>query len=212
MNENLTEIICVLDRSGSMDDVKHDSVGSFNQFINDQKKLDGEARFSLVLFNTEHENLYNGEDIQNVKELDIDTYKPSGMTALLDAVGFTVDKVGERLANTSDNKRPGKVVFVILTDGMENQSKEYTFDLVKKRIEHQKEKYNWEFLFLGAGEETIKQAAGMGIGMNKTMAFSNTSLGHKCANQSVSTAVTNLRSSGDVGDWKNNENLNDYPG
>ena len=206
MDNNLTEIVFVLDRSGSMDSVKEDSVGSFNQFIRDQKSVPGKANFNLTLFNTDYEYMYTGEDIQNVKELDVETYRPHGMTALLDAVGKTIDEVGKRLAETPEKDRPGKVIFVILTDGYENQSVEYSYQTVKDRIEHQKGKYNWEFLFLGAGEDVVKQAPDLGIKIGNTMSFSQSAKGYNCASASYSMAVTNYRSTGDIGDWKYDEN------
>lgn len=206
MDQNLTEIVCVLDKSGSMMAVRDDSIGSFNQFLKEQKEAPGKANFSLTLFDTEYHYVYSGEDIQNVSELDSNTYNPGGMTALLDAVGKTIDETGRRLAETPGHKRPGKVIFVILTDGQENSSKEYTFDIVKDKIEHQRNKYNWEFLFLGAGEDTIKQASQIGIGMDKTMSFSHSSKGYDTASKSYSSAVLNYRSVGDVGDnWKKDE-------
>ena len=206
MDENLTEIVCVLDKSGSMEMVREDSIGSFNQFINDQKEVPGKAKFNLTLFDTTYQYLYTGEDIQNVKELNKSTYAPGGMTALMDAVGKTIDEIGKRLVNTLDSERPGKVIFVILTDGQENSSREYTFDIIKDKIEHQKDKYKWEFLFLGAGEDTIKQASQIGIGMDKTMSFAQSAKGYDLASKSYSSAVTNYRNMGNVGDnWKKAE-------
>lgn len=163
MKENLAEIVCVVDRSGSMAGIREDAVGGFNAFLESQKKHPGEARLTLVLFDHEYGLLHEGVDMQNVPPLDGDTYVPRGMTALLDAIGRTVDDVGKRLAATPESERPAKVIVSILTDGLENASRDYGNLRVAAMIEHQREKYNWEFIFLAANQDAFATAERLSI-------------------------------------------------
>jgi uncharacterized protein YegL len=161
--QGLTEIVCVVDRSGSMGIVKQDAIGSFNSFVEDQKKAPGEAIFSLTLFNTTYELRHNGVPINDVPGFTESTYFPNGATALLDAVGKTIDEVGERLSKAEEKDRPERLVFVILTDGEENSSKEYSRKQVMEKIQHQTDVYKWEFVFLAAGKEAFSEALKIGI-------------------------------------------------
>jgi len=136
MKENLTEMVFILDRSGSMSNLTKDTIGGFNTMIENQKKEDGDAVLTTVLFDDMYELLHDGVNIQDVKELTNKEYYARGMTALLDAIGKTINTVGERLSKTKEENRPSKIIFVITTDGQENSSKEFTQKQIKEMIEH----------------------------------------------------------------------------
>lgn len=150
MNQNLTEIAFVMDRSGSMETMKTEAIVAFNQFLKDQRELPGEARLTLVLFDTEFLKPYDNVPIEKVPDLDERTYVPRAGTALLDAMGMTIDAVGKRLAKTPEAEMPGKVIIACMTDGEENSSQQYRNEQVAAMIEHQQQRYSWEFVFLGA--------------------------------------------------------------
>ena len=170
---NFIEIIIVLDRSGSMATVRNDTMGGYNTFINDQKsRATGEVKVTLVQFDDQYEINYNGRPIQEVPALNETTYVPRGMTALLDAVGKTINTVGDRLAKTAESERPSLVIFVTLTDGQENASKEFKLEQVRDLIKHQTEKYKWQFVFLGADQNSF-QAESMGFTKSNTYNYSN---------------------------------------
>ncbi len=157
------EIICVMDRSGSMGAVEADAIGGFNKFLREQKKESGRARFSLVLFNQTYELLCDGLDLQQVPELDSRTYAVGGMTALLDAVGTAVDTARTRIAAMPQQERPTAVLVAILTDGLENSSREYTRERVFELINEQRQKHDWEFIFLAAEQDAISEGRRMGV-------------------------------------------------
>jgi hypothetical protein len=168
---NFVEIVVVLDRSGSMETVRTDTIGGFNAFIEEQKKNKvGDVKVSLFQFDNVYETVYNGKPINEVPALTKDTFVPRGMTALLDAVGRAITDVGARLAQTPEEERPSLVIFVILTDGQENASKEFKIEKVKEMIKHQTESYSWQFVFLGADQDAF-QAAQMGIGSSNTFNY-----------------------------------------
>jgi len=160
MKSNLTDITLVVDRSGSMAQVREDAEGGVNTFIAEQAKQPGEALLTLVQFDTEYEFLHKGVSIRKVPKYEL---VPRGMTALLDAVGRAVNETGERLAKMEEKDRPGLVVFVVMTDGEENSSKEFTKPQLKKMIERQQNEYQWHFTFLGANQDAFAEADGMGI-------------------------------------------------
>lgn len=165
---NFIEIVVVLDRSGSMNAVRSDTIGGFNAFVSDQKSnVVGEIKLSLIQFDDQYEIVYNGKQVKDVPLLTEDTFVPRGMTALLDAVGKSINEVGARLAKTPELERPSLLVFVILTDGQENASKEFKLSQVKEMIKHQTEKYSWQFVFLGADQDTF-QAEQLGVSSNNT--------------------------------------------
>jgi uncharacterized protein YegL len=170
MNKNLTEIIFLLDRSGSMGGLESDTIGGFNGFIDRQCKQKGETRLTAVLFDDQTEILWNGVDANHARLTDEDYYV-RGCTALLDAVGKTISEAGRRLSQTEEGEKPGKVIFVITTDGMENASQEYTYEKVKRMIEHQKEKYSWEFIFMGANIDAAQEAQSLGISIEDSFSF-----------------------------------------
>lgn len=160
MKPDLTDITLVVDRSGSMEQVQEDAQGGVNSFIKEQAKEPGEALLTLVQFDTEYEFLHKGVPVSQVPE-----YKlvPRGMTALLDAVGRAINETGERLSKMKEQDRPGLVIFVVMTDGLENSSKEFSKDNIKEMIKRQQEEYNWHFTFLGANQDAFAEAGSMGI-------------------------------------------------
>ncbi|MFW9872522.1 MAG: hypothetical protein ACFFG0_05415, partial [Candidatus Thorarchaeota archaeon] len=144
------EIVCIIDRSGSMASIAKDAIGGFNTFLEEQKKVKGEATLTFIQFDTDYEIIHENKPLFDVPKLNESTFQPRGATALLDAVGKTIDSVGKRLSNMQENNRPEKVIVAILTDGEENSSKEYTLSKVREMITHQRDKYQWEFIFLAA--------------------------------------------------------------
>lgn len=170
MNKNVTEIIFLLDRSGSMSGLESDTIGGFNSFIERQCRLEGDTLITAVLFDDQYEVLWNGEDAATTRLTDKEYYV-RGTTALLDAVGKTILEVGHRLSKTPEDKRPGNVIFVITTDGMENASSEFTYKKVKELIKHQQEKYSWEFIFMGANIDVAEEADSLGISIENAFDF-----------------------------------------
>jgi len=193
MEKNFCEIICVIDRSGSMASIQDDAIGGFNTFLEKQKNVLGEATLTLIQFNTEYEVTHENKPIKDIPELDKNTFSPSGMTALLDAVGKTIDNVGRRLSNTPEDNRPTKVILAILTDGEENSSKEMTLSKVKGMIDHQRDKYGWEFIFLGANQDAFTEAAKIGIRTCDTQSFVATGAGVRDAYGVTSELVSKYR-------------------
>jgi len=175
MNQNLTEIVFILDRSGSMEGLENDTIGGFNGFVKKQAEA-GQTSLTTVLFDDKYEILHNGVDAKHVK-LTNREYFTRGSTALLDAVGKTINDIGKRLNETVEESRPGKVIFVITTDGLENASREFSYDEVKKMITHQTEKYGWEFVFMGANIDVAKEGDKLGIKADQSFAFASTSKG-----------------------------------
>jgi uncharacterized protein YegL len=193
MRADLTEIAFVLDRSGSMQAIAGDAIGGFNAFLAQQQAERGAARLTLVLF--DHEYLVAAEHVEigAVAPLDERSYVPRGMTALLDAVGRTVDAVGVRLAQTPEEERPAKVIVAILTDGLENASREYGYGRVAEMIRHQQEKYGWEFVFLAANQDAMAAAGKLAIRAQDAVAFEATGAGVRMAMARVSEETSRRR-------------------
>ncbi|TYQ16755.1 UNVERIFIED_CONTAM: hypothetical protein Cloal_3324 [Acetivibrio alkalicellulosi] len=192
MNNNLTEIIFLLDRSGSMAGLESETISGFNTFIEKQSRLKGKTIVTAVLFDNMYEILLNGVLANDCKISNKDYYV-RGSTALLDAIGKTIIDVGKRLSKTKESDRPGKIIFVITTDGMENASKEYTYDKVKNLISHQNQKYGWEFVFLGANIEASKEAENIGINKHKAYNYEATEEGTKRMYYFVNEVVSEIR-------------------
>ena len=204
MKENLTEIVFILDQSGSMGHLRDDTIGGYNTYVEDQKKEPGEAYLTTVLFDDCYIVLHDHIKIQDVPVLTEKYYRPGGCTALMDAIGRTITSVGRRLADTPEEERPAHVIFVITTDGYENASKEYTREKVKQMIEHQQSKYSWTFLFFGAGIDAYQEAESIGIGSVHTMSVTADKTGTDNLYKSVITASNAVRSSVTLDglDWK----------
>ncbi len=198
MNDNLTEILFVLDRSGSMARLREDAIGGFNTFLKDQKEQEGEANMSLVLFDHEYILVHDRVPVADIEGLDDNTYVPRGRTALLDAIGRTVNEVGTKLSAIDEAERPGKVICVILTDGLENASQEFSRDSIKTMIEQQAENYNWEFMYLGADAGAFAEASSIGVRSSNTAHVRPGSEGLRHSYQAVSRAVSSYRTSGTV--------------
>lgn len=194
MREDLTEIGIVLDRSGSMQRIRFDTIGGFNTFIKTQKDVPGDANVTLVVFNDTYDIKLNGVNIRSVKDLTEQSYVPHGCTALNDAIGVTVDTIGKKLSNMSENDRPAKVIITIITDGEENNSKEYTLAQIQEKIKHQKEKYNWEFVFIGTDDINVESVSrSLNIPKSSTFTFSANAQSTQDMYATLSTSVTGYR-------------------
>ncbi len=192
MNKNLTEIVFILDRSGSMAGLENDTIGGFNAMVEKQKKEPGEAVLSAVMFSDDSTVIYDRADIRNVEPMTDRQYFVGGCTALLDAIGGAVHHIGYVHKYAREEDRPGKTIFVITTDGMENASRFYSYKEVQRMVKHEQEKYGWEFLFLGANMDAISAARSFGIREDRAVRYAcdgaGTSLNFKVAGQAISMA------------------------
>lgn len=203
MRENLTELVFILDRSGSMSGLESDTIGGFNSMIAKQQKEEGEAIVSTVLFDDVTDVIHDRVAIGDVKKLTEDDYFVRGCTALLDAVGGAIHHIGNVHKYAREEDRPAKTLFVITTDGLENASRNYAFKDVKKMIERQKEKYGWEFLFLGANIDAVETARHFGISEDRAVNYHSDSEGTQLNYEVVSEAICAVRCSAPLGaDWK----------
>ena len=193
MNNNLTEIVFVLDRSGSMAGLEGDTIGGFNAFVEKQKKEDGEALLSAILFSNDCEVLYDRVDIKKVEPMTERQYQVGGCTALLDAIGGAVRHIANVHKYAREEDRPGKTVFVVTTDGMENASRIYSYDEVQRMVKHEQEKYGWEFLFLGANMDAISAARRFGFRADRAVRYKQDSAGMELNYQVVSETVARVR-------------------
>jgi hypothetical protein len=189
---NLTEIIFLVDRSGSMGGLESDTIGGFNAVIEKQKQMSGATMVTTVLFDDKYELLWSGVNAEKVR-LTEKEYFVRGCTALLDAVGKTILDVGCRLSNKLEVDRPDKIIFVITTDGMENASREFTYDKVRELIKHQQDKYKWEFIFLGANIDAAKEAGSIGISQANAYNFEASKDGVEMMYCMVAEAVSEKR-------------------
>ncbi len=203
MRKNLTEIVFILDRSGSMSGLEADTIGGFNSMIEKQKKADGEALISTVLFDHISEVIHDRVDVQNIKPMTGEDYTVRGCTALLDAIGGAVHHIGNIHKYARDEDVPEHTMFVITTDGMENASRRYDSEKVKKMIERQKEKYGWEFLFLGANIDAVETARHFGISEDRAVNYHSDSEGTQLNYEVLGEAICAVRCSTPLGsDWK----------
>lgn len=193
MREPVTEIACIVDRSGSMHSIAEDAVGGFNRFLEEQKALPGRARLTLVLFDHEYQLLCAGLDLRRVPPLDERLYRPRGMTALLDAVGRTLDDLDRRFKVLPESERPDKVIVAILTDGLENASSDYSLKDVADRISEKRDRDGWDFVYLGANQDAFLAASELSIGAQDTHEFSATTDGVRQAFCCMSTVVGRRR-------------------
>ena len=193
MRENLTELVFILDRSGSMSGLESDTIGGFNSMIAKQQKETGDAIVSTVLFDDETDVIHDRVSIKDVKKLTEDDYYVRGCTALLDAVGGAIHHIGNVHKYAREEDRPAKTLFVITTDGLENASKNYSFKDIKRMIERQKEKYNWEFLVLGANIDAIEVAGNMGIAKDRAANYNCDEEGTALNYRVLEAAVSRVR-------------------
>ena len=203
VNENLVEIVGIIDRSGSMSTIRDDAEKGFNSFIKEQKKniIGKDVKVTIAQFDNEYEIVCNGLDIKKFKKY---TLVPRGSTALYDAIGRTVDVVGQRLSSVSEEERPCRIIVVVVTDGQENASNEYSHATITDMIDHQKSKYSWEFLFMCTDEISKKEALSLGISGQCVAVYSSHELGSKGysdLSRSVCFAV-NTNSSADFTKFK----------
>ena len=193
MRENLTELVFILDRSGSMSGLEADTIGGFNSMIKKQQKEEGEALVSTVLFDDQCEVLHDRVEISKIKKMTEDDYFVRGCTALLDAVGGAIHHIGNIHKYAREEDRPAKTLFIITTDGLENASHRYTFKDIKRMVARQKEKYNWEFLFLGANTDAIEVAGNMGIRKERAANFVCDAVGTAVNYSVLDKAISRVR-------------------
>jgi uncharacterized protein YegL len=193
MKTNLTELVFILDRSGSMSGLESDTIGGFNAMLKRQKEETGDAIVTTVLFDDKYELLHDRINIKAITPISEKDYYVCGSTALLDAVGKTIQKIVSVQKHTAEELRADKIMFVITTDGMENASSEYTYGRIKKMVEHQKTKYGWEFIFLGANIDAVETAARFGIREDRAANYHADSEGTLLNYEAVSCVVSELR-------------------
>ncbi|MFV0520595.1 MAG: vWA domain-containing protein [Lachnospirales bacterium] len=172
MKKGLTEVVFIIDKSGSMSGLEADTIGGYNSFLKKQKEEEGEAVITTVLFDNNYELLHDRINVKGVNYITDKDYFVEGTTALLDAIGKSVMKIRNVQKNTAEEEKAENVIFVIITDGMENASREFSESKIKSIIEHQKKKYNWEFIFLGANIDAITTAKYYGIAENRAVNYS----------------------------------------
>ena len=195
MKKNLTELVFILDRSGSMSGLEDDTIGGFNSMIEKQKGEPGDAYVSTVLFDNVSEVIHDRIDIQKIEPMTRNQYYVRGSTALQDAVGSAIHHIGNVHKYARPEDRPEKTLFVITTDGMENASRQYSYERVKMMIERNTDKYGWEFIFLGANIDATKEAARFGIRADRAANYNADSVGTAVVYEAVCDAVCSVRSS-----------------
>ncbi len=194
MKKNLTEIVFILDRSGSMKGLESDTIGGFNGIIERQRREEGEALISTVLFDDVSEVIYDRVDLKRIEPMTERQYYVRGCTALLDAVGDAIHHIGNVHKYARPEDVPERTLFIITTDGMENASQRYTADEVKRMIERQKERYGWEFLFLGANIDAVATARRVGIGADRSVTYCSDREGTRAQYAAMDDAVRAVRS------------------
>ena len=204
--KDVTEIICIIDRSGSMESIRSDAIGGFNRFLADQQEPEDPARLTMVLFDDQYEVVHNGIDIRTVPLLTNNTFVPRGMTALLDAVGKTLNTVSARLAEIPADDRPEKIIVAILTDGHENASREFTLPVIREMISHYTTDLKWDFIYLAATQDAFGEAGKMGISADNTVQFAANKAGIQNSYQSISVAMEMKRKYNDIKAWKEPKN------
>lgn len=202
MKNNVTELVFILDRSGSMEGLQSDTVGGFNSMIEKQKKQEGECYVSTVLFDSESEVLHDRVTLSNIPKMTEKDYTVGGCTALIDALGGAIHHIGNVHKYARPEDVPAHTMFVIATDGYENASHRYTSEQVKKMIERQKKKYGWEFLFIGANIDAVETAARYGISEDRAVNYHADEAGTVLLYETVSEAVCDMRADAPINaDW-----------
>ena len=209
MKKGLTEIVFILDRSGSMSGLEKDTIGGYNSLIKKQKKEEGEAYISTVLFDDRTEVLHDRVGLDKIKPMTEEEYYVRGCTAFLDAVGGAIHHIGNVHKYAREEDRPEKTLFIITTDGQENSSRMYTYEKVKRMVERQKEKYGWEFLFLGANIDAVEEAGRFGIKPERAVNYEcdeiGTAVNYRVLNKAVSrvrNCAANEMDKALAADWK----------
>lgn len=210
MKKGLTELVFILDKSGSMDGLERDTIGGYNTMLEKQKAVEGDCLITTVLFDNSYELLHDRIDIRAVSPITEKEYYIGGSTALLDAIGRTIHKIGNAQRHTSDEFRAENVMFVIITDGEENSSREYTSDKVKAQIQRQKEKYGWEFIFLGANIDAVETASRFGITPDRAQNYHADGEGTQLNFRVMSETVATFRESSAMPTGWNDEIQKDY--
>ena len=193
MKKNLTEMVFILDRSGSMAGLEADTIGGFNSMIARQRQAEGEALVSTVLFANSSAVIHDRVDLRKIEPMTERQYFVGGGTALIDAIGGAIHHIGNVHRYAREEDRPERTIFVITTDGMENASRRYTSDEVKAMVQRQKQVYGWEFLFLGANIDAVETAAHFGIGADRSVTFKSDHLGQRLNYDVVGRAVLHMR-------------------
>jgi uncharacterized protein YegL len=203
MKKDLTELVFILDRSGSMSGLESDTIGGYNAMLEKQKKEPGKANITTVLFDDSYELLHDRINLRGVAPITDKEYFVRGTTALLDAVGRTINKIGNVQKHTAEDERAEHVMFVITTDGLENASREFGYERVRHLIEHQKSKYGWEFIFLGANIDAIATAERFGISKDRATNYHADSEGTLLNYEVISETVSCLRAKRKISEnWK----------
>ena len=194
MRKGLTELVFILDRSGSMRGLEHDTIGGFNGMLDRQREQEGMANVTTVLFDDRYEKIHDRVSLDRVKELTKKEYYVRGCTALLDAMGRTIHEMVLIQKHLPAEEKAEKVIFVITTDGLENASHQYSREQVRRMVEHEKKRYGWEFLFLGANMDAVAEAGSFGIGADRSVTFQNDSQGIAVNYQVVGETLCQMRS------------------
>ena len=204
MKKNLTELVMILDRSGSMQGLESDTIGGYNSMLRKQQKTEGEVLVSTVLFDDVSEVLFDRVPLQKLPMMTENEYYVRGCTALLDAIGGAIHHIGNVHKYAREEDRPEKTIFVITTDGMENASRRYSYDKVKQMVERQKKKYGWEFLFLGANIDAIETAGRFGIAPDRAANYNSDHEGTALNYEVLADAVCEIRACAAPidGSWK----------
>ena len=199
MKKGLTEMVFIIDKSGSMEGLEKDTIGGFNSMLKEQQAVEGEAVVTTVLFDNRYELLHDRIDIRAVSPLTEKNYTVGGNTALLDALGKTIRKIRDVQEHTAENYRAEKVLFIIITDGEENASREYSAERIKARIEYQKQKYGWEFVFFGANMDAVLEAEKLGISAEYAQNYRADASGTSTAYSAISAISTAYRGAPSLG-------------
>ena len=199
MKNNITELVFILDKSGSMSGLESDTIGGFNSLIENQKKKDGKCYVTTVLFDTDFSKVHDRVELSEIRKMTADDYIPGGCTALLDAIGSTVKHIANIHRYARPEDVPEHTVFAIMTDGLENASRCFSREEIKRMISHEQEKYGWEFLFLGANIDSVETACSMGINPQKAANYHADAVGTQISWQSIGKAVGRVRASRPLG-------------